>query len=82
MTLPDWLHAHDLTDAAFAARIGVTRQALHRYKRGERFPHRDVLARINKVTRGEVSANDFMVLVQKHQGKSQNTVNDCNEAAE
>jgi transcriptional regulator with XRE-family HTH domain len=60
MTLSAWLTAQNLSDVAFAAQIGVTRQALYRYKHGERFPHRDVMARIIDATDGAVTPNDFM----------------------
>lgn len=60
MTLSGWLKAQGLSDVAFAAQIGVTRQALYRYRQGERFPHRDVMARIIEATGGAVTANDFM----------------------
>ncbi|WP_425491969.1 hypothetical protein [Kaustia mangrovi] len=39
--------------------IGVTRQALHRYKVGARIPRPAIMARIESVTGGSVRANDF-----------------------
>ncbi|WP_084398358.1 helix-turn-helix domain-containing protein [Henriciella aquimarina] len=59
MTLADWLTKNNLSDADFADRIGVSRQALHRYKTGARRPHADILTEIVKHTGGQVTANDF-----------------------
>lgn len=59
MTLATWLAASGITDAEFARQIGVTRQALSRYKAHSRFPRPDVLKRIHHVTTGSVTPNDF-----------------------
>ncbi|WP_300396362.1 helix-turn-helix transcriptional regulator [Henriciella sp.] len=59
MTLADWLTKHDLSDADFAERIGVSRQALHRYKTGDRHPRTTIMEKIVEHTGGEVTANDF-----------------------
>lgn len=41
--------------------IGVTnKQTMSRYARGDRFPPPDVLLRIREVTKGKVSADDFV----------------------
>jgi transcriptional regulator with XRE-family HTH domain len=60
MKLADYLSAKQMADADFATAIGVTRQAVHRYKTGERMPEWPVLARIKDVTAGEVSPDDFL----------------------
>jgi transcriptional regulator with XRE-family HTH domain len=60
MKLADYLAAKEMADADFATAIGVTRQAVHRYKTGERMPEWAVLARIKDVTAGEVSPDDFL----------------------
>ena len=59
MKLAEYLRAHELSDAAFARLIGVERQAVGRYKSGERFPEREILVSIFKATNGAVTANDF-----------------------
>lgn len=59
MKLSDWLSSNEIKDADFADRIGVSRQALHRYKTGKRVPERDVMFRIVSETSGSVTANDF-----------------------
>lgn len=60
MTITEFIAETELTDAAFAARIGVSRQALHRYKTGERRPEWGVIERIVAATNGAVTANDFL----------------------
>lgn len=59
MRLDDFL-ADLPKDRDFAAEIGVSRQALHRYRRGERTPRPQILARIRDASAGAVTANDFM----------------------
>lgn len=60
MRLADYLSTNEISDAAFASRIGVSRQALHRYRRGERMPRPDQLHRIREATDGAVTADDFL----------------------
>jgi transcriptional regulator with XRE-family HTH domain len=45
--------------AAFADRLGVSVQAVHRYLNGERLPRPDVMVRIAEITGGAVKPNDF-----------------------
>ncbi len=59
MKLARFLIAHQMTPAAFARLIGVTRNAVHRYVRGERMPAPEVMERIVQVTEGAVTPNDF-----------------------
>lgn len=59
MQIADWLTKNDISDADFAARIGVSRQALWRYKAGDRIPRRPILERIQRETGGEVRPADF-----------------------
>lgn len=49
-----------LGDAEFAASIGVSRQAVHRYKTGDRVPEWAVLGRIKDITNGMVTPDDFL----------------------
>lgn len=60
MTLASWLSETKISDAEFADRIGVSRQALWRYKAMERVPRPEILSRIHTATSGAVTANDFM----------------------
>lgn len=59
MKLAAYLEQEQLTDAAFARLIGVERQAVGRYKLGERFPEKPILLKIYEITGGSVTANDF-----------------------
>lgn len=60
MRLADYLTDRKIKDAAFAVQIGVTRQAVGRYKFGERKPEWPVLQRIADATEGHVTPNDFL----------------------
>jgi hypothetical protein len=59
MKLGPYLAKEKITPGAFAERIGVSVQAVHRYVGDERVPHRDVMQRIIEHTHGEVQPNDF-----------------------
>ncbi len=59
MRFAEYLATHNHSDAEFAALIGVTRQAVHRYKTGERVPDQAIMASIFEVTGGAVTPNDF-----------------------
>lgn len=59
MKITDWLTRNKISDADFAERIGVSRQALWRYKAGERIPKRGILDRIKDETGGDVQPADF-----------------------
>jgi transcriptional regulator with XRE-family HTH domain len=58
MTLPEYLREAQLSQAQFAARIGVRRQLVQRYVKG-RIPEAKIMARIALATGGRVTANDF-----------------------
>ena len=62
MQITDWLTKKDISDADFAARIGVSRQALWRYKSGERIPRPKILKRIQDETGGQVQPADFFAV--------------------
>lgn len=54
MVLKDWLARSELSFAAFAADIGVSRAAVGRWVRGVRTPHPRLALRIEEHTRGHV----------------------------
>ncbi len=60
MKLAAYLFENQIADADFATQIGVTRQAVHRYKTGDRVPEWPVLAKIKEITSGTVSPDDFL----------------------
>jgi transcriptional regulator with XRE-family HTH domain len=60
MRFDDWLKTQKMTSAEFARVSGIgDRQAVHKYRHGERFPTAENLQRIRKATGGAVTANDF-----------------------
>lgn len=60
--LNDWLIANDIERKDFAKKLGVSTAALGRYCIGERIPERAVMVKIMKLTRGEITANDFFTV--------------------
>ena len=60
MRLDAYLTEKGLKGPEFAALIGVTEETVRRYIKGERKPEWPILDRINKVTGGQVTANDFL----------------------
>jgi transcriptional regulator with XRE-family HTH domain len=61
MKFDDWLKAQKMTSAEFARLSGIgDRQAVHKYRHGERFPTPENLQRIRRATGGAVTANDFV----------------------
>lgn len=62
MQLSDWLAVSEIKADVFAKEIGVSEVAIYRYIAGTRRPQWDVMARIMKATRGEVTANDFLLV--------------------
>lgn len=59
MKLASYLTDRKISDSDFADRIGVSRQAIHRYKTGDRIPEQHVISKIYRATSGAVTANDF-----------------------
>lgn len=60
MKLRDYLRENQITDASFAAKVGVSPFAVRKWKYGERMPRRAHLRLIRAATAGAVLANDFM----------------------
>ena len=59
MDLRSYLAEEGASVPAFAAKIGVTYQALYRYMDGTRFPRRSVVDRIVAETNGRVTVADL-----------------------
>lgn len=59
MTLADYMTAKKLTDAEFAALVGVNRSTISRLRRLNQRPSFETMAAITQATRGKVTANDF-----------------------
>lgn len=60
MDLTDYLTTNRISNAEFATRIGVSQQALYRYRLKQRRPEWAILLRISDATDGSVTANDFL----------------------
>ncbi len=60
MRLDTYLQKHDLTQEQFAVLVGVTQNAVSQWISGQRCPRPQYLKNIANVTKGRVSANDFL----------------------
>jgi DNA-binding transcriptional regulator YiaG len=61
MTLNEWLSKNKVRPEIFADSIRVSRGAVLKWMSGERFPRKGALAKISRVTNGQVTANDFLL---------------------
>ncbi len=59
MTLDEYLSQNDIRNSSFAALIGVSSEAVRRYRDGERIPRPKQMTAIEQATDGAVRANDF-----------------------
>jgi len=60
MTLDAWLTQNAIDNSEFAQRIGVTTEAVRRYRLGERRPRNEtILAAIDRETNGVITPNSF-----------------------
>ena len=61
MQLADYLRDSGQTASEFARKSGVgSRQVMHQYVKGHRFPTPENLRRIREATGGQVTADDFV----------------------
>ena len=60
MQLQQWLKKQSMPIMVFAERVGAHRSSIYRFIKGQTLPRREVLRRIAEVTRGQVTANDFV----------------------
>ena len=60
MTLSDYLSFSGKTQARFAEEVEASTGAVKKWVYGERFPRRQHLHKIQSVTKGNVSPNDFL----------------------
>jgi len=61
MHLKDYLSDQNMTQAEFAELLGVTHQAVNQWLRGRRFPRRELVVKIEKITGGNVKPSDWYV---------------------
>lgn len=59
MKLAKYLSDNKLTETAFAEILGVSQVTINRYIRGDRFPVREIILKIEDATGGQVSAADW-----------------------
>ncbi len=59
MKLDQWLSDNDESYGAFGRRIGLSRQAVHRYCTGQRIPRPKDMLKITAATSGAVVISDF-----------------------
>ena len=62
MTLQEFMEREKLDDAAFGALVGKDRSVVSRWRRGLTRPDWPMLPVIEKATRGDVTAQDFVHL--------------------
>jgi transcriptional regulator with XRE-family HTH domain len=60
MKLATYLEKHGLTEPEFAKAVGQSEFAVRKWLNGSRFPRRDNLLEIERVTGGKVTPNDFL----------------------
>lgn len=59
MTLHEYLAANSIAEAAFAARLGVSQVTVHRYVKGDRFPDKQTILKIEELTDKAVKPADW-----------------------
>lgn len=59
MKLDDFLLTEDLTEAAFAERIGSSQPHVNRLRRGKCFPSREMVKKIHAATGEKVTVDDW-----------------------
>ncbi len=70
MKLAQYLHTKGISQAAFAAKIGVTQVAVNRYAQDKRSPSLNMIWAIEKETKGAVSVKDWPAPVRKKPTKA------------
>jgi DNA-binding transcriptional regulator YiaG len=62
MRLIDWMREKNLSDGDVATLVGgVSTHAVKKWKYGERVPRRAELQRLDQVSDGQVTPNDFVL---------------------
>lgn len=60
MKLKEYRKKNGLKQEQLAKKLGVVFSTVCRYEMGTRFPDRDMLKKIDRVTKGAVKASDFL----------------------
>jgi len=66
MRLKDYLRLRKITNKTFANLLNISPVSLSRYLNGNRFPEKEILIKINNLTEGLVSPNDFCLQNEKN----------------
>ncbi len=61
MHLKEYLSLNSITSKDFAKHLGVSKISISRYINGVRIPRKKILEKIFKLTKGFVTANDFLI---------------------
>lgn len=64
MTLAEYIRANDLTETAFAAKLGVNQSTVHRACKQGHIPSVGIMAAIFEETGGKVRPDDFYGVAQ------------------
>lgn len=70
MSLSNYLQNNKLSYEDFGSLIGATATTVYRYTKGLRVPKPAIMQAISKVTKGEVTANDFYELQKTKRKRS------------
>jgi transcriptional regulator with XRE-family HTH domain len=70
MSLDKYLTDNSIPPGDFAKRIGVSAQALYRYRTGQRVPEWAVLERIKEATGGTITNDDFLDLISSRKPRA------------
>ena len=60
MRLADWMSMNGVNDDQMAERVAVDRATISRIRRGKHKPSWPILLRLQEITMGAVTPNDFM----------------------
>lgn len=67
MKLETYLKEQSISPEAFAVQLGVSKFAVQKWMRGERFPRAEHLIAIDRATDGAVTASDLLVMPEAAQ---------------
>ena len=59
MKLSTYMSSRQMTDQGLAEKVGVSRHAVDKWRRGTRIPRLETMRAISAATEGYVTANDF-----------------------
>lgn len=65
MKLQDYLSKHELTDAAFALKVGLSQSQISRLRRGRSLPSWEAISAIATATKGKVTADDWVTAARE-----------------